>query len=216
MTGTWQRDCDRSGKNENLSPGAALSRPPGTTRDRLACAGRRVATLAALAPMARPAQRPWSAGGGWWGLWWIWIIIGLFLLFFVLFGLTGWSDEDSWRSRRRPPLRAIMFIFGIGLVALWVIGMALGRAHWFSWIDLAGGALGIYGALVLPELNPGVGVASGFVFSLGIIALWIVGLALGVVDWLTWVSFGLAALLLIGSFVPLGGRAEKVLPTTTT
>src|SRR5689334_16971108 len=87
-------------------------------------------------------------------------------------------------------------IFGIGLIALWIIGLAMGVSQWFLWVDGMAGVVALYAAMVGTELSATVIRATGLVLSLVVLALWIVGLATRESPWLTWISFALAILLL--------------------
>lgn len=115
----------------------------------------------------------------------------------------------------RPALRAFMFLFGAGLIVLWIIGLATNQRSWFGWVDVIGGSLGLYTAVIMPDLEPGLPVSVGYVFSLGLIALWIVGLATGVTGWLVWVTFGLAVMLLLGTVYGTPSEASRHQRITT-
>ncbi len=107
-------------------------------------------------------------------------------------------------NTRRPALRGTMIFFGVGLAILWIISLAAGTHGWFAWLDLLGAGLGIYAAVVMPEIDSSLAQASGYVFSVGVIIMWIIGLAERKPAWLVWLSLLCAVVLLIGTVVRSG------------
>jgi hypothetical protein len=117
-------------------------------------------------------------------------------------------------------VRGISVFLGIGLVILWIAGLSTpNTAGWLVWLDgiAALCAFAIAGATV-----PGVSRASRaggpIALSLGLFALWVIGLATNVQSWLAWWTFAFAcAFLLLG--IAGGASRERVVsryPTTET
>ncbi len=90
-------------------------------------------------------------------------------------------------------VRAVSVALGVGLILLWIVGLAVGATEWMTWLD------GIAGLLLF--LNAAqVGEGSGWLRSsagpglvgAGLAAMWIVGLATHADAWLSWWTFAFA------------------------
>jgi hypothetical protein len=85
----------------------------------------------------------------------------------------------------------VAIALGIGLLVLWIAGLAYHAPAALTWLDGAAAlvAVGISAAFAV---GPSAGmVAAGFL-SLGLFVLWIVGLAVGGANWLAWWTFWFA------------------------
>jgi hypothetical protein len=119
-------------------------------------------------------------------------------------------------ANERPMFRTLLLFFGVGMLALWIIALATDAVDWFAWVDAIFGAIALYVGGVLHELRDRTATATAGLLAMGVIILWIVGLATGVDSWLTWVSFGLALALLAGVMLRGSAFARRTFGTTNT
>jgi hypothetical protein len=89
-------------------------------------------------------------------------------------------------------------MIGLFLLAIWIAGLSVQTQAWITWLDFVAGLLSI--AIGIAPLRRG-GVATTaaapIVVSLGLFAMWIVGLAVHTEAWITWCTFGAACALLV-------------------
>lgn len=92
-------------------------------------------------------------------------------------------------------MEKITGILGFGLLTLWIVGLGSPEAaRWLTWMDgvVALGAFGI--AWATPSLKGGVRfkAVTSMILSFGLFALWAMGLAKDVTEWLVWWNFAFA------------------------
>jgi len=106
--------------------------------------------------------------------------------------------------------RGISSVLGVGLLVLWLVGLGSPNSPmWFVWLDGIAGALAfLIAAAAGPNSSVGARVTGPIALSLGLFALWIIGLASSSPGWLTWWTFAFAC-----SFMLLGfsGRGNQPL-----
>jgi hypothetical protein len=85
-------------------------------------------------------------------------------------------------------------VLGIGLIALWMIGLAQGGVGWLLWLDLLAAILSIAGGVAASEERAPAWTRAGTPGFMAIVlgAMWIVALATGVTAWKTWWTFAFA------------------------
>src|SRR5262245_61842902 len=91
--------------------------------------------------------------------------------------------------------RAAPAMIGIGLAALWIIGMFVDATIWLTWIVGIGAALSLATVGASPERHSSAWAAlclGGL--TAGLLAAWIVGLATHATPWLAWWTFVTACL----------------------
>lgn len=90
-------------------------------------------------------------------------------------------------------------IFGIGLGILWLAGLGAPSATpWMTWLDAVGALCAfLIAAGVSDSSARGRRVSSTLLLAIGLFALWIAGLASGVVAWQNWWTFAFACGFLI-------------------
>lgn len=94
-------------------------------------------------------------------------------------------------------LRLFPALIGLGLAALWVIGLSVDATTWLTWFDGIGATLAFASVGLIPERRSGL-VAAFCLGGLaaGLLALWLVGVVRHATPWLTWwtlVAAGLTA-----------------------
>lgn len=101
-------------------------------------------------------------------------------------------------------------IVGLFLIATFISGLAIpGTAAWLTWLQLVGALLAFGIAIVPPERESLTTKAGAPLFiSLGLFAMWIVGLALHDEAWLVWCTFAAACAFLLLTIVG-GGRGVE-------
>lgn len=89
-------------------------------------------------------------------------------------------------------MRISAFVVGLFLSSLWIAGLAVHAATWLTWLDGLGALLALLAA-VMPTTTPADGpsgrAAVGGLTSLGLFALWIIGVAANAQPWLVWSTF---------------------------
>jgi hypothetical protein len=81
-------------------------------------------------------------------------------------------------------------VLGIGLVILWIVGLANGQPHWMGWLDLFGALCAFAGASYSLRASPSARVAGPIALGVGLFALFIAGLASHASSAITWANFG--------------------------
>lgn len=105
-------------------------------------------------------------------------------------------------------VRVSSFIIGLFLVAVFISGLAVpGTSAWLTWLQLVG-ALLAFGIAASPVRRGGALTHGGapLIISLGLFAMWIVGLALHNAAWLVWCTFAGACAFLVVAII--GGSRE--------
>jgi hypothetical protein len=104
--------------------------------------------------------------------------------------------------------RGTLTLFGIVLLALWVVGLAAtSSSPGITWLDGAAGVLSLTFAAAIPDRSPPGLRASGMgVLSLGLFAIWLVGLISGSTPWQVWLTFIVAAVYAIGAAAAVAER----------
>jgi hypothetical protein len=90
-----------------------------------------------------------------------------------------------------------VFVLAVGLGILWLVGLSSPVVpSWLLWLDFVVALLSL-GTGLIPDGATDLSRAAPFVLGLGLLVLWIVGLATHAVSWFTWwnFAFGVAYLL---------------------
>ena len=99
--------------------------------------------------------------------------------------------------------KTLSIIFGVGLIALWVVAISTnGTSAWLTWIDGGIGVLGVIIGLAMTENSPKSLRSGGpIILALCLFALWIIALSVtGTTAWLTWWTFGFGCAFLLTGF----------------
>ena len=98
--------------------------------------------------------------------------------------------------------RTLSIILGFGLLMLWAVGLSMQDAtDWLMWIDgIVGVCAAIMGLAMSRDSSKSLLVGGPVIVSLGLFALWIVGLLLDATSWLSWWTFGFACAFLLTGF----------------
>jgi hypothetical protein len=92
-------------------------------------------------------------------------------------------------------LRIFPVLLGLGLAALWTVGMSVDGTTWMTWGDGAAAALLFATVGVLPARRSSLWAASCLgAIAGGLTAFWLVGLGTGATPFLTWWTFVAGAL----------------------
>ena len=87
-------------------------------------------------------------------------------------------------------LRFFPAFIGLGLAALWVIGMSVDASIWLTWFVGISAALCFATVGLIPERAPGLWAALCLgLLAGGLFVLWLVGLSTHATAWLTWWTF---------------------------
>jgi hypothetical protein len=110
-------------------------------------------------------------------------------------------------------IKSWSIIFGIGLGILWLAGLGAPSATpWMTWFNALGALCSfLIAAGVSDSSARGRRVSSTLMLSIGLFALWIVGLAVGVVAWQTWWTFAFACGFLVLS---IGSGSVRTISAT--
>ncbi len=101
-------------------------------------------------------------------------------------------------------MRPGMIGLGLGMGLLWVLGLVFGQPAWITWLDFLAALLSLAApAIRSPSSTTGprsaLLTAGPFSLGIGVGLLWIIALASGVSEWMTWLNFvGAVAYLLLG------------------
>jgi len=109
-------------------------------------------------------------------------------------------------------VRSMSFIFGVCLVILWITALnAPDAASWMTWLDgvAAIGAFIVSGTAdpTLPRMQR---VAGPIALSIGLYALWVIGLATSAVPWLCWWTFAFASAFLVLAVADATSRRSPI------
>lgn len=99
-------------------------------------------------------------------------------------------------------MKPVLAILGIGMIILGLIG--IGTSAWLGWIDFGLGILALIAAgLIREDQRPATIISEAF-FGIACLALWIIGLVVGIAAWLVWwtFAFGVAFLLVAAAPAP--------------
>ncbi len=110
-------------------------------------------------------------------------------------------------------IRVSAIIVGLFLVACWIAGLSVNAAAWITWLDGVGALLAfIVAAMPVGEAERANGrsVLAGLV-SLGLFAMWIIGLVTHTQAWIVWCTFAAACAL---AFVAFGRGGPVRAPPT--
>jgi hypothetical protein len=118
-------------------------------------------------------------------------------------------------------VRTSSIILGVGLIALWLVGLANHATAWLTWLVGVGGlcAFGI-AAAVSPDSRIGerrgyaTPVGGPIALAIGLFVLWIVALSIGATGWLAWWTFAGGCAFLILGLLAIGEQAPST-PTVT-
>lgn len=107
-------------------------------------------------------------------------------------------------------IRRISALLGIGLVVLWLVGLGSPyAARWLVWLDGVAAlcAFGIAG--MSPQVsNKPSRIGAAVILSLGLFALWIIGLISGAAGWLVWWTFAFGCAFMVTAL--LGAKPESM------
>ena len=105
-------------------------------------------------------------------------------------------------------------VLGIGLVVLWIVGLANNDVGWMTWLDLAAAIIAFIGASVSPNTSRQYMIGGPVALGLGLFGLWIGSLVTHTSVGLGWANFGFGcAFVILGGLAATGERA--VLPGVT-
>jgi hypothetical protein len=107
--------------------------------------------------------------------------------------------------------KGMSFVLGLGLAALWVAGLNSPIApRWFTWFDgLAAAGAFIVAAMMQSYDTRAKRVGGPITLAIGLLVLWIIGLATGAVGWMSWWTFAFAC-----GFLTLAVAAGGPAPVT--
>jgi hypothetical protein len=98
-------------------------------------------------------------------------------------------------------LQVVPIALSMGLVLLWVAGLAHDATHWLTWLLLIAGVVG-FGGSVRFEESPRAGAAGFGALSAALFLFWIVALPTHATAWLAWGTFLFAC-----AYAVLAGQA---------
>jgi hypothetical protein len=91
-------------------------------------------------------------------------------------------------------LRAVLVGLGLSLALLWIVGVIDHSTIWLTWVDGIFALLSIGLALLLSDASTPVASSAGLgAMGLGLLTLFIVGLATSASAWLVWFTLAFAA-----------------------
>ena len=101
-------------------------------------------------------------------------------------------------------------VLGIGLVILWIVGLADGQPHWMGWLDLLGAAITFLVSGYVGSMSRAVQVAEPIALGVGLIVLWVIGLSVGSAAGMSWANFGFGlAFVLLGCLEAVSTRGVR-------
>jgi hypothetical protein len=109
-----------------------------------------------------------------------------------------------WRWIMYRPVSAVL---SLGLLVLWIAGLAYHAPAWLTWLD-GGGAVVAFVTAYVFGLAWFAGVALSGLLSLGLFVVWLVALAAGGASWLAWWNLGFAAAFSVLAVVAIGQRSS--------
>jgi hypothetical protein len=112
-------------------------------------------------------------------------------------------------------LRAVLVALGLSLGLMWLVGVIDGSTTWLTWLDgiIALSSLGL--ALLFSDRSPPLASAAGLTaIGLGLLTLFIIGVATHASGWLVWFTLAFAAGYLLFAalvllFATLGPRLDE-------
>ncbi len=111
-------------------------------------------------------------------------------------------------------MQIISFLFGVGLVALWIAGLVNNVPQWYAWLDMIGAvfafaiAAGTPSKLRVRRVRGG-GACVGL--AVGLFAIWLLALRDGAPAWIAWGNFTLACAFLLTGIGSLATPDEDIL-----
>ena len=84
--------------------------------------------------------------------------------------------------------RIVAAALGLGLTALWVLGLSYDGPSWLVWLDGAAALIALAGVAMVGTTDMA-GVTTWPILTLVLFALWLFGLAVGAPPWLAWLNF---------------------------
>lgn len=97
-------------------------------------------------------------------------------------------------------IRGVLVLIGLFLIAVWIAGLSVHAQAWITWLNFVAGIVAIgLGALPIQRGGPATTAGVPTLLSLGLFAMWIVGLAIHTEAWITWCTFGAACAMMIDS-----------------
>lgn len=111
-------------------------------------------------------------------------------------------------------LRIVPALIGLGLAALWVVGLCEDATIWLTWCDGIAAALAFATVGLIPDRDSSLwaGLCLG-ALAAGMFILWLVAVAERATPWLTWWTF--AAALVTGP-IGLGAGVQGLLDSVRT
>lgn len=99
-------------------------------------------------------------------------------------------------------VRGIAAALGAALGVVWAVAISTGATIWLAWITCLA-ALACFGTVALvPERRSGFLAGGNLALAAGVLGVsWIVGLVTCATAWLVWLSFGGAAVVLVGAVI---------------
>jgi hypothetical protein len=95
-------------------------------------------------------------------------------------------------------LKAISGLLGVGLIILWIVGLAQHATPWLTWLDVVGALFSLaIAAGAGPAVERAFRAGAPIALGVGLAILWIIALATHATAWLSWWTFGFACAFII-------------------
>jgi hypothetical protein len=112
-------------------------------------------------------------------------------------------------------IRGSAIVLGVGLIILWIAGLAQHATPWLDWLTVVG-ALAAFGIAAMPVSQRGMAMPVGAPIGLGIAlaVLWVLALSTAATGWLAWWVFAFACAFMIVGLLAIGEQTPTS-PTVT-
>ena len=105
-------------------------------------------------------------------------------------------------------IKSLAILLGLGLFALWIVGLVGSATSWLTWIVLAGAVAAFFVASVTPLVGTRGSRSSGiFLVSAALFGLWIAALVVHATVWLAWWTFAIACAFLVLGIVAMAVKS---------
>jgi hypothetical protein len=105
-------------------------------------------------------------------------------------------------------VRGVSIVLGVGLICLWLMGLAHHATSWLTWL-VGAGALGAFSAAasLRPERTSLTAlVGSPMAVGLGLVVIAIIGLSVAATVWVAWWAFAFGCAFLLLGLVAINGE----------
>jgi hypothetical protein len=86
-------------------------------------------------------------------------------------------------------IRAISWMLAFWLGGLFIVGQGGSVPQWMVWLTGLAAAFAVLGGIIAPSVSEPARIAGPIALSLGLLGLWVAGLALRTEAWLPWCNF---------------------------